>query len=183
VGQPSYTLCGPHRYRERRCFPNTGVGAPHVERVWRRRRRFFFGWAGPAPRLRGCLLDRVFAMSPGWGARTEGGRFERLAAEARDHDLLDRYHFRFIDCASKTRVERAEFARLQQDVKELSEHVMELQGAEQRRLLKEINASKKDGEGPSTIPPFKILRKVDCLLLGLDHRPTGRQAMRGQIFC
>jgi hypothetical protein len=54
----------------------------------------------------------------------------------------------------KTRVRRAEFARLQQDVKELSEHVMELQGAEQRRFLKEISASKKDGEGPSIIPSF-----------------------------
>jgi hypothetical protein len=54
----------------------------------------------------------------------------------------------------KTRVRRAEFARLQQDVKELSEHVMELQGAEQRCFLKEINASKKDGEGPSIIPSF-----------------------------
>ena len=55
----------------------------------------------------------------------------------------------------KTRVRRSEFTRLQQDVKELSEHVMELQAAEQRRFLKEINASKKDGEGPSTIPSFQ----------------------------
>ena len=54
----------------------------------------------------------------------------------------------------KTRVRRAEFARLQQDVKELSEHVMGLQAAEQRRFLKEIGASKKDGEGTSIIPSF-----------------------------
>jgi hypothetical protein len=54
----------------------------------------------------------------------------------------------------KTRVRRAEFARLQQDVKELSELVKELQVAEQIRFLKEINVAMKDGEGLSTIPSF-----------------------------
>jgi hypothetical protein len=54
----------------------------------------------------------------------------------------------------KTRVRRAEFARLQRDVEEMSEHVKELQAAEQLRFLKEIKVSKKDGEGPSIIPSF-----------------------------
>ena len=54
----------------------------------------------------------------------------------------------------KTRVRRAEFARLQQDVNELSELVKELQVAGQIRFLKEINVAMKDGEGPSTILSF-----------------------------
>ena len=54
----------------------------------------------------------------------------------------------------KTRVRRAEFARLQRDVEEMSEHVKELQAAEQLRFLKEIKVSKKNAEGPSIIPSF-----------------------------
>jgi hypothetical protein len=54
----------------------------------------------------------------------------------------------------RTRVRRAEFARLQQDIKQMSEDVKELQAAEQLRFLKEIKASKIDGEGPSIIPSF-----------------------------
>jgi uncharacterized membrane protein (DUF106 family) len=54
----------------------------------------------------------------------------------------------------KTRVRRAEFARLQRDVEEMSEQVKELQAAEQLRFLKEIKASKKDDDGPSIIPSF-----------------------------
>jgi hypothetical protein len=54
----------------------------------------------------------------------------------------------------KTRVRRAEFARLQRDIEEMSEHVKELQAAEQLRFLKEIKASKKDDDGPSIIPSF-----------------------------
>jgi hypothetical protein len=54
----------------------------------------------------------------------------------------------------KTRVRRAEFARLQQDAKELLELVKELQVAEQIRFLKEINVAMKDGEVPSTILSF-----------------------------
>jgi hypothetical protein len=54
----------------------------------------------------------------------------------------------------KTRIRRAEFARLRRDVEEMSEHVKELQAAEQLRFLKEIKASKKDDDGPSMIPSF-----------------------------
>jgi hypothetical protein len=54
----------------------------------------------------------------------------------------------------KTRVRRAEFARLQRAVEEMSEHVKELQAAEQLRFLKEINAPKKDDDVPSIIPSF-----------------------------
>ena len=46
----------------------------------------------------------------------------------------------------KTRVRRAEFAQLQRNREEMSEHVKELQAAEQLRFLKEIKASKKDDE-------------------------------------
>jgi hypothetical protein len=54
----------------------------------------------------------------------------------------------------KTRVRRAEFARLQRAVEEMSEHVKELQAAEQLRFLKEINAPEKDDDRPSIIPSF-----------------------------
>jgi hypothetical protein len=79
---------------------------------------------------------------------------ERSSIHARDHSLLGCYHFGFVDCVSKNRVRRAEFARLQQDAKELLELVKELQVAEQIRFLKEINVAMKDGEVPSTILSF-----------------------------
>jgi peptidoglycan hydrolase CwlO-like protein len=50
----------------------------------------------------------------------------------------------------KARVSRKEFARLQKDVKRLSDDVKELQVAEQRRFLKELKASKADDTPPST---------------------------------
>jgi len=45
----------------------------------------------------------------------------------------------------KARVTRKEFARLREDVKQLSEEVKELQAAEQRRFIKELklNAAEK----------------------------------------
>jgi uncharacterized membrane protein (DUF106 family) len=43
----------------------------------------------------------------------------------------------------KARVPRKEFARLQDDVKLLSEEVKELQAAEQRRFIQELNAPEK----------------------------------------
>jgi hypothetical protein len=43
----------------------------------------------------------------------------------------------------KSGVTRKEFALLQKDVKRLSEKMQELQAAEQRRFLKELNASEK----------------------------------------
>ena len=43
----------------------------------------------------------------------------------------------------KARVTRKEFARLREDVKLLSEEVKELQAAEQRRFIKELNAAEK----------------------------------------
>jgi hypothetical protein len=54
----------------------------------------------------------------------------------------------------RTRVRRAEFARLQRTVEEMSERVKELQAAEQLRFLKEINAPEKDDDRPSIIPSF-----------------------------
>jgi len=42
-----------------------------------------------------------------------------------------------------TRVRRAEFARLQKEVKQLSEEIKALQVAEQRRLLMELNRTAK----------------------------------------
>ena len=48
----------------------------------------------------------------------------------------------------RTRVRRAEFARLQRTVEEMSEHMKELQAAEQLRFLKEINAPEKDDDRP-----------------------------------
>ena len=64
--------------------------------------------------------------------------------------------FGFLDFScSKTRVRRAEFARLQRDVEEISgARERKLQAAEQLRFLKENKVSKKDGEGPSIIPSF-----------------------------
>jgi hypothetical protein len=47
-----------------------------------------------------------------------------------------------------TKVRRAEFAELQNEVKELSEHVKALEVAEQRRFLKELN-SHREGTEPS----------------------------------
>jgi peptidoglycan hydrolase CwlO-like protein len=52
----------------------------------------------------------------------------------------------------KTRVTRKEFARLQKDVKRLSDDVRELQMAEQRRFLKELKTSKADDKPPSAAP-------------------------------
>jgi uncharacterized membrane protein (DUF106 family) len=43
----------------------------------------------------------------------------------------------------KVRVTRKEFARLREDVKQLSEGMKELQAAEQRRFIKELNAAEK----------------------------------------
>jgi uncharacterized membrane protein (DUF106 family) len=56
-----------------------------------------------------------------------------------------------------TKVRRAEFARLQNEVKELSEHVKALQVAEQRRFLKEL---KSQGEG-SEPPPATHVRLMN----------------------
>jgi hypothetical protein len=46
----------------------------------------------------------------------------------------------------KTKVSRAECARLGQDVKQLAEDIKALLASEQRRFLKEINAAKKDDD-------------------------------------
>jgi uncharacterized membrane protein (DUF106 family) len=43
----------------------------------------------------------------------------------------------------KARVTRKEFARLREDVEQLSEEVKELQAAEQRRFIQELNATEK----------------------------------------
>jgi uncharacterized membrane protein (DUF106 family) len=43
----------------------------------------------------------------------------------------------------KASVTRKEFARLREDVKRLSQEVKELQASEERRLIKELNASEK----------------------------------------
>jgi uncharacterized membrane protein (DUF106 family) len=46
-----------------------------------------------------------------------------------------------------TRVRRADFVRLQNEVRELSEHVRALQAAEQRRFIKELNSRREDRVG------------------------------------
>ena len=46
-------------------------------------------------------------------------------------------------------VSRREFARLQADVRQLSEDVKGLLTAEQRRFIKELNAAKKEDGGAS----------------------------------
>ena len=45
-----------------------------------------------------------------------------------------------------TKVRRAEFVRLQKEVKELSEHVKALEVAEQRRFLKELKSHTETSE-------------------------------------
>ena len=52
----------------------------------------------------------------------------------------------------KTRVTRKEFARLQKDVKRLSDDVKALRVSEERRFLKELKASKADDNPPSAAP-------------------------------
>jgi len=52
----------------------------------------------------------------------------------------------------KTGVTREEFARLQKNVKRLSEDVKELRASEERRFLKELKASKADDKPPSGPP-------------------------------
>ena len=46
-----------------------------------------------------------------------------------------------------TRVRRADFVRLQNELRELSGHVRELQAAEQRRFIKELNSRREDRVG------------------------------------
>jgi uncharacterized membrane protein (DUF106 family) len=53
-----------------------------------------------------------------------------------------------------TQVRRGEFARLQNEVKELSEHVKALQVAEQRRFLKEL---KSQGSEPAPATHVRLL--------------------------
>jgi hypothetical protein len=58
----------------------------------------------------------------------------------------------------KASVTRKEFARLREDVKLLSEEVKELQAAEQRRFIKELNSAEKTTKSRSrrlnpTTPP------------------------------
>jgi uncharacterized membrane protein (DUF106 family) len=49
----------------------------------------------------------------------------------------------------KARVTRKEFARLREDVKRPSEEVKELQASDERRLIKELNASEKTSKSRS----------------------------------
>jgi hypothetical protein len=46
-------------------------------------------------------------------------------------------------------ISRAEFARLQRDIKQLSEEVKALLAAEQRRFLKELKVSEREGDEPT----------------------------------
>ena len=52
----------------------------------------------------------------------------------------------------KIRITRKELARLQKDVKRLSDNVKELRLSEERRFLKELKASKADDKPPSGAP-------------------------------
>ena len=56
-----------------------------------------------------------------------------------------------------TKVRRAEFARLQDDIKELSEQVKALEVAEQRRFLKELK-SHSEGSEPSLSTNVRLLK-------------------------
>lgn len=63
--------------------------------------------------------------------------------------------------SATTKVRRAEFARLQNEVKELSEHVKALQVAEQRRFLKELNSHGEGAEpslATSASPDLRLLK-------------------------
>jgi len=51
-----------------------------------------------------------------------------------------------------TRVRRADFVRLQNELRELSEHVRALQAAEQRRFIKELNSRREDRVGDHDTP-------------------------------
>ena len=72
--------------------------------------------------------------------------------------LLDNAHFVFLVCCTVitigligtglTQIRRAEFARLQGELKKLSEQVKALEVAEQRRFLKELK-SHSEGSEPS----------------------------------
>ena len=53
----------------------------------------------------------------------------------------------------KARVTRKEFTGLQNDIKRLSDHVKELQAAEQRRFLKELKVSRKRKKISPSIAP------------------------------
>jgi hypothetical protein len=52
----------------------------------------------------------------------------------------------------KASVTRKECARLREDIKQLSEEVKELQAAEQRRFIKELNASENSTKSRSRRP-------------------------------
>ena len=56
-----------------------------------------------------------------------------------------------------TKVRRAEFARLQDEIKELSEQVKALEVAEQRRFLKELK-SHSQGSEPSLSTNVRLLK-------------------------
>ena len=56
-----------------------------------------------------------------------------------------------------TKVRRAEFARLQDEIKELSEQVKALEVAEQRRFLKELK-SHSEGSEPSLSTNVRLLK-------------------------
>ena len=51
-----------------------------------------------------------------------------------------------------TRVRRADFVRLQNEVRELSEHVRALQAAEQRRFIRELNSRREGRAGDYDTP-------------------------------
>jgi uncharacterized membrane protein (DUF106 family) len=63
-----------------------------------------------------------------------------------------------------TKVRRAEFARLQDEVKDLSELVKALEVAEQRRFLKELNSHSERAE-PSLVSAISESRSPDLQLL------------------
>jgi uncharacterized membrane protein (DUF106 family) len=66
--------------------------------------------------------------------------------------------------AALTKVRRAEFARLQDEVKDLSELVKALEVAEQRRFLKELNSHSERAE-PSLVSAISESRSPDLQLL------------------
>ena len=73
--------------------------------------------------------------------------------------------------AALTKVRRAEFARLQDEVKDLSELVKALEVAEQRRFLKELNSHSERAE-PSLVSAISESRSPDLQLLRPEEVET-----------
>jgi hypothetical protein len=64
-----------------------------------------------------------------------------------------------------TRVRRAEFARLQNEVEKLSESVRALQGAEERRFLVELKSNNEVAASATKVAPISESRPADLQII------------------